>query len=463
VPARQGAGVVCARKPQLRTEINKSMSKRFAWLFGLGGLVLIGFLVACGQIYNSQSNGLVIVTSQGSGLLETYSYDLNGGGNVNGVSNPPESTAEKTCVLNGFPGQVVIDTAGAYAYAIVTANSFCGSGSKTGIQAFKINSAGEIANAGGLVSDPSPIAISMDTTGKFLFVVEGCLGPSGSTPVAPCLTNPGVLAPYIRSYAIGSGGSLTFVQATYTLNLPPGFQTPNFVAVAPTPMTLPTSVNGVQTSYCSGPGNKPPTTEFLYAVDAVNSAVWEFGVNTSSGAITNPPNTTQVQNFVTGSVPYGVVVEPCNRFVYVTDFQSNQVSGYSICNGMPTQSPLCPNLPPGSLQPIQGSPFTLTTGSGPGPLVADPFGNNIYVLDTLSNQITPFHIATTSGSLTSGTVASTGSQPTWIAIRGDDNWLFVANYNSQTFSEFQITPATGALSALPTVTTDNYPYGIAVK
>jgi hypothetical protein len=70
-----------------------------------------------------------------------------------------------------------------------------------------------------------------------------------------------------------------------------------------------------------------------------------------------------------------------------------------------------------------------------------------------------------SGSLTALTPATvaTGSDPISIAIRGDDNWMFVTNYQSQSVSQYSITPATGALSVLPTITTDNYPFGVAVK
>jgi 6-phosphogluconolactonase (cycloisomerase 2 family) len=64
--------------------------------------------------------------------------------------------------------------------------------------------------------------------------------------------------------------------------------------------------------------------------------------------------------------------------------------------------------------------------------------------------------------LTPATV-NTGTQPTSIVIRGDDNWLFVTNYQSASVSQYSITPATGALSLASTITTDNYPFGVAVK
>jgi 6-phosphogluconolactonase (cycloisomerase 2 family) len=79
--------------------------------------------------------------------------------------------------------------------------------------------------------------------------------------------------------------------------------------------------------------------------------------------------------------------------------------------------------------------------------------------------VSAFKISPVSGSLTAATpaVVATGAQPKSIAIRADDNWLFVANYGSASVSQFSITPATGALSALPVIGTDNSPWGVAVK
>jgi 6-phosphogluconolactonase (cycloisomerase 2 family) len=441
-------------------EINQRMSKRFAWVLGVVVLVAIGLLVACGTTYNSSFDGLVLVSSQGSGLLETFSFSLNSG-SIAAVNNPPSQTGDLTCVLNGIPSSIVVDPAGAYAYTIITANqSDCGSSSTaTGIAAFKINSDGTMTASGSLVPDPNPMRLLMDSTGKYLFVAEGLKGT-------------------VNSYAIGSSGTLTSVPGTFNFALPAGseFQTPNFAAVAVTPMVLPPLVNGVQQAVCSSPGNNPPTSEYLYAADSVNNVVWEFSVNTSTGTLENPPNRNQVPYFPsplvppTGpalSVPAGVAVDACNRFVYVSNNLQNTVSAYTMCNGMPTASAqYCPATADGSLVAITGSPFNLSGGAnGPGPMMTDPFGNYLYFLDLLSNQISTFRISTVSGSLTADTpaVVATGLQPTSFAIRSDDNWLFVANFQSATLSQYTITPATGALTPLPVTTTDNYPWGVAVK
>jgi len=120
---------------------------------------------------------------------------------------------------------------------------------------------------------------------------------------------------------------------------------------------------------------------------------------------------------------------------------------------------------------VAGSPFSLSgSASGPGPLVVDPFGNNVYVLGTLSNTVSPLKISATSGALApmSPATVATGQGPKSIAIRSDDNWMFVTNFGSislggSTVSQYAITPATGALTVQPSIATDNLPWGVAVK
>ena len=70
----------------------------------------------------------MLVASQGSGLVETFSFNL-GSGHVTAIANTPNDTSNLTCaqkgqtpgVLNGLPSSLVVDPAGAYAYAIINA------------------------------------------------------------------------------------------------------------------------------------------------------------------------------------------------------------------------------------------------------------------------------------------------------------------------------------------------------
>jgi 6-phosphogluconolactonase (cycloisomerase 2 family) len=453
------------------------MSKR-SWLLGVGALVLIGLLLACGSNYNASQDGLLLVGSQGSGLIETFSFTLSNG-HISAIANTPTDTSSQTCVLNGLPGSMVMDPAGVYAYAILLANSSC-SGSKTGIAAFKVSSDGNITQAGSLVSLASanvliqgtttseavgvvPATMSMDTAGKFLFVADRATTDSSQRFV------PGA----VSVFAIGSGGSLTEVSGSPFFAVTPATTVQqsafDMVSVAPTPTVFPNiGISGVQNSVCSAPGNNPPTAEFLYAVDDLGYQVFEFQVDTSSGVLTPPTGHNLVPAFPADTVPLGVAVDPCDRFAYVSDSLSNKVSAYQVCSVV--MQPTCV-VADGSLVPIPGSPFLLAGGANkPGPIVVDPYGNYVYTLGTLSNTISPFKISPVTGALTAFTMPTiaTGVGPVSIVIRGDDNWMFVANYGNtalggSTVSQYSIAPSTGLLTAEPVIQTDNYPWGLAVK
>ncbi len=462
-------------------EINQRMSKRFAWLLGVVVLVSIGVLVACGSNYNASSDGLLLVGSQGSGLIETFSFNLNNGGS-SAISNTPADTSGQVCVLNGVPSSVVVDPKGAYAYTIINANTSCNTASvtsTTGILAFKINSDGTTTQVGQQVpfnavplSPPVgvfPSTMVMDPAGKFLFVADRATTTNPNSTGLP-------VSGSVSVFAIGSGATLTEVAGS------PFFPTPQIVlpqagidiiSVAPTPTVFPAiGVNGVQNSVCSTPGLAAPTSQYLYAVDKLGNQVFEFAVNTTTGVLTNPTVKTQEPSFGADALPVGVAVDPCNRFVYVTGSLNGRMNAYTICNGGPNQSStICPPTPDGSLVEVAGSPFSLA-GSNiqAGPLAVDPYGNYVYVLGTHSNTLNILKISPVSGALTAANppTVATGVGPVALAIRGDDNWLFVANFGSgavggTTVSQYSITPATGALTVLPAIQTDNYPFGVAVR
>jgi len=427
-------------------EKNERMSKRFGLLGAMLGLVMIGFLLACGSSFNSSTDGLLIVGSQGSSALQTFSFTLNNG-HVSSIANPTNDTANETCLLNGSPAGMVTNPTGTFVFVIFNSSNQCPNATKPGIATFAVGSDGNVKQVGSLQSDPSPVSLAMDPAGKFLFVAEG-----GGVNV----------------YSIGSEGGLTLVPGAYSFVLPPGFFPPNIVSVAPSPTVFPgTGINGTQNSVCQAPTNVPPSTQYLYAVDSINNVVWEYSVNTSTGALGNS-NAGGVAHFATGQVPAGVAVDPCARFVYVSESLTNRISGYTIC--MAVLSPNCPNAD-GSLVPVSGSPFPLSgSANGPGQIAVSPFGNNVYVVGTLSNTVSGFTISPVSGSLTalSPATVATGTGPVSMTIRADNNWMFVSNFGSvaqggSTVSQYAITPATGALSVGQAIQTDNYPFGVAVK
>jgi 6-phosphogluconolactonase len=399
------------------------MRTRFTWMLGVAVLISIGVLVACSTKYSASNNGLVVVSTQGNADMDTFSVDLVNGSvaQVFNASGPP---------TNGQPTAVVLDPAGTFAYVMITQSSAVND-SATGIEAFPVASDGKLGSGTTttLKGGVAPVAMVIDSAGKFLFVAD-------SSPAA------------VSVLAIGSNGGLTEVAGSPLVVKQGATQNalPNFSALAVTPTVYPSAF-----AVCSG--SVPPTTENLYVADLANYAVLNYSVS-SAGALT------LVSETATGSNPSGVTVDPCNRFVYVSNSQpDNSVSAYTICRVV--SLPSCPDV--NDLLPVSGSPFA--AGNSPGPLMMDAYAGFLYVLDRGQNAISSFRVSTSTGSLTvlSPTPVTTDSFPTSMAIRSDDSWMFVTNLNSANLSEYAITPATGTLTPQPTVETDNFPWGVAVK
>jgi 6-phosphogluconolactonase (cycloisomerase 2 family) len=281
-------------------------------------------------------------------------------------------------------------------------------------------------------------------------------------------------------FSIGSGGSLTQVPGSpFGVPTLQNGTSPYLAGLAVTPTKYPAlNTQAVQNAECSLWQPLPPSTpEYLYVTDSSNDVVWAFTVQ-STGALSLLVNSNNVVvTFPAQSVTTGVAVDPCNRFVFVTNYQSNNVSAYAICNmTSPGRPPICDSnqYPEGSLVQVPNSPFPLGTGptppNGPTVLAVDPLGNFLYVIGNASNTISCFRITDINGSLAplSPATISTGINPTAIAIRGDDNWLFVANNETLNgfgiLSQYEIKPATGVLTPFGTgIQTDNFPTAVAVK
>lgn len=413
------------------------MRTRFTWVAAILVLLAVGFLIACSTKYSSSNNGLIVVsTNTGSAVMDTFSLNLGNGSvtqinNVNGPPTPGAATA------------VVLDPAGTYAYVIVTQNSQIGD-SVTGITTYSIASDGKLAlvptgtgaKTTPLAGSVTPLAEAIDSAGKFLFVAD----KEGAVSVL----------------SVGSDGSLNEVPGSpFFLPAEARGNPPIASALAVTPTVFP--VLGTLDTPCAA--FTPPATENLYVTDSANYAVVNYSVS-SSGTLTLVPSTTLAPGIATGTVPSGVTVDPCNRFVFVSNQSpNNNVSAYTICS---VKSAQCQN-PDYSLQEVSGSPYAV--GDLPGPLLVNPLGQFLYVLNTGAGTISTFKISSATGTLSPLTPAtvSVNSFPQSIAIRSDDLWLFVTNLNSANVSEFALTPATGQLIPLPPITTDNYPWGVAVK
>ena len=98
----------------------------------------------------------------------------------------------------------------------------------------------------------------------------------------------------------------------------------------------------------------------------------------SGGALTP----TAGSPYKAGVKPSGITGDPVNRFVYVTDFASNELIGYSIQSG-------------GALNFLVNGPFK--TGNEPNGDRVDPRGIYIYVSNALDSSVTGYNISLPTG------------------------------------------------------------------
>ncbi|MFZ0321298.1 MAG: beta-propeller fold lactonase family protein [Candidatus Sulfotelmatobacter sp.] len=410
------------------------MRTRFSWLLGIAVLISVAMLVACSSKYTSSNNGLVVVSTQANYVMDSFSVDLSNGhtAQIFNSNGPP---------TNGVPTTVVLDPAGAFAYVLVTQSTYVND-SATGVEAFSVASDGKLGSGTTTGLNPLgsipvfPVAMVIDSEGKFLFVADAAVGSvSGAVSVLAV-----------------SNGTLSEVSGSpFPLPAQPGGTTPSASALAVSRTVYPTAY-----ALCSA--NVPPATENLYVTDSVNYELVNYSVS-SSGTLTLVP-TASTPGIPTGKVPSGVTVDPCNRFVYVSNGQpDNSVSAYTICNDI--SEPVC-TAADFSLRSVGPA---IPVGNSPGALMMDAYASFLYVVDTGSNGISSYRVSTTTGSLTplTPTPITTNPFPISIAIRSDDTYMFVTNLNQATVSEYAITPATGALTPQSPIQTDNFPWGVAVK
>lgn len=168
--------------------------------------------------------------------------------------------------------------------------------------------------------------------------------------------------------------------------------------------------------------------------------------------------------YATGSSPMGVSADPSGRYLYVANSNYDNASGNNGPGSITGFS--LSSTPP--MQPLTGSP-TPTSGLYPMLLTVDPTGQYLYVAQYVSGSVEGFSIDPVNGALTNPTTTAAGSNP-WTVITGPaGRHLYVSN-NSVTsgaqVSIFRIDAATGALipATTPTLALSSgmKPLGLAI-
>lgn len=277
----------------------------------------------------------------------------------------------------------------------------------------------------------NPVSLAVNSAGSYLYVTS-CTA-SATVPSVVC-ANTGTLAEYPLSS--GTIGALT---ASSPLSLSGAYATDVLVPTGVNVLANNTIVQG-NAVYVSAydemaynPGGATPSSA---------NPGWVFGFTVGSGGALTP---TASSPYEAGIKPSAIISDPTNRFVYVTDFASNELIGYTILNGS-------------TLYFMTAGPFR--TGNEPSAVAIDPRGDFIYVGNSLDSTVSAYSIVQATGNpsgvvnVTGSATNSTDTQPVSIAVDPAlGRFVYTANKLGESVSGFRLNSTSGALS-----TTQSTPY-----
>ena len=370
------------------------------------------------------SLGLVVATLLTSCEIVTIDYvfvanSAGSGSGTTGQIQTFDADSQTGALRNGAPA---VSSGGNNPVAIAItadyANLYVVNQASNNVVHFTIADSGVLTQKDTVTTSPNPSFVQVNTAGTYLYVVSG---PS-----------PAVLTAYPLS-----GGTIGAVAAQVTLSIP------NFGGdtVAPTGVTVLANNDAVYVSAFDQSAYNPGGT-----TTSIANPGWIFGYAVgSNGALT----TAVGSPYKAGIKPVAVVPDPTNRFVYTTDFASNQLIGYTIQSGS-------------VLAFMINGPFS--AGTEPDALTIDPRGKYIYVSNGLANTVTSFTIDLATGTpsaivnTTGSQVNSTDTDPVSVAVDAAlGRFVYTANYLGNSVSGFRLNADTGALT--PTQASP-YPSGL---
>jgi 6-phosphogluconolactonase len=293
----------------------------------------------------------------------------------------------------------------------------------------------------------NPVADVASANGKNLYVVnhddntvvEFAIGTDGKLYPQQTCNMPGS---YPTQLAVNKAGTFLYIVETYQ---------PNFSTSIPGPGALvvfPINANGqlgaigsLCTPVANGTsaffplGNNPTGVNvlasggFVYAVNQSDGTLSAFQVG-SSGALT------LIGTYPVGVAPNALASDPTNKFLYVTDGAANQMIGFLIQLN-------------GTLVNMQ-TPFK--TDNLPISVQVDPRGIYVYVSNYNANDVSAFTIDRGTGNATqiSGAAAyAVDAGPICLLIEpAEARFVYTANFLGNTVSGLALNPSTGALSAV---------------
>jgi len=358
------------------------------------GLVVASLLTACQLV---TIDYIYVACSAGNGpgsAGQIYSYAVD---SQSGALRVGQKT-----VSSGGTNPVALAVTANY-YHLYAANQ----GNKSVVH-FSIGLSGALTQKESVTLTDVPVALAVNSANTYLYVL------SGSTSAT------------LTEYPIDKLGVIGAPAATLSLTLPGNFAGDTIVPTAVTVLADSTAVYVAaydQSAY--NPGG---------ATTSNANPGWVFGYTVGSGGALTALSGSPYQ---AGVKPSAIATDPVNRFVYVTDYASNELIGYTV-------------MAKDTLNFMVNGPFK--TGNQPTSLVVDPRGIYIYLSNSLDSSVSAYSISLQTGApstvvnATSSAGNGTDTQPVSIVVEPSlGRFVYTANHLGNSVSGFRLNPETGSL------------------
>ena len=287
-----------------------------------------------------------------------------------------------------------------------------GGASAANVTHFSISGSGVLTAKDNIAPVSTPVAIAANAAGTYLYVLSGTTSAT------------------LTEYSLSSGtiGSIV-AQAKLTV---PGYATDTIV---PTGIDVLANNGAVFVTAYDQSAYNPGCTPTPSCANSTANPGWIFGFAVGSGGGLNPATSSP---YKAGVKPSAIASDPTSRFVYATDFASNELIGYTVQSGS-------------TLNFLLNGPFK--TGNEPSAITIDPRGLYIYITNALDSSVTPYNIALATGTptaivnITGSQVNSTDTQPVAVVVDASvGRFVYTANHLDSSISGFELSADTGALT-----------------
>ncbi|HMD76824.1 MAG TPA: beta-propeller fold lactonase family protein [Terracidiphilus sp.] len=394
------------------------------------------------QLFLVSTIGLLVATLLTSCEITTIDYVFVASSQGSGTGSPGQietydADSQTGALRTGTPA---VNSGGSNPVAMAVTsdyqNLYVANQGNSSVVHFAIASNGVLTQKDTVTATSMPVALAVNTAGTYLYVVS-CV-PTSST----ALTCAG--AATLSAYSLSSGtiGSKVLQQTLSLSGISSAYASDVLVPTGVTVLANNSTVSGnavFVTAYDQSAYNPGGTTT------STANPGWVFSFTVGSGGALTPA---MGSPYMAGVKPTAIIADPTDRFVYVTDYASNELIGYTIQDGS-------------TLDFMVNGPFR--TGNEPQALVVDPRGLYIYVANALDSSVSAYNITLATGApstvvnVIGSAVNSTDTTPVAILVDAAvGRFVYTADYQGNSISGFKLSADTGSLA--PTQATP-YPTG----